>query len=152
MIRVANTQTLALTIIQLGVAVLLPVALAETTFALTWADAAVGGQLTTARVSFDVTSVFVRVYPLVPVPAIYLSLGVLLAGESVLPAVLARLAMALGAAFVVAGVLGILMPAAAVVTAALSALQVLWIVAAAIALRETRQSRRSGSVPIVVTR
>jgi hypothetical protein len=86
-------------------------------------------------------STFIRVFPLVPAPALYMSVGVLLRGAPVLPRAFASLALALGAAFAVTGLIGIFLPAAAA-TAGLSGLQLLWIIAAAIALPATIAHRR----------
>jgi len=130
-----GTRPLAAKITQLGSAVL-----------LTWASAAVDGQATSSRASFDLMSAFIRVFPLVPAPALYLSVGVLLLGVPVLPSAFARLALALGAAFAVTGLIGIFLSAAAAATAGLSGLQVLWVIAAAIALQTTTAHRQPAAV------
>jgi hypothetical protein len=128
-------NSLAWKITLLGSAVLLAVVLAEAVFTLTWASAAVNGQPASSRTSFDLMATFIRVFPIVPAPAVYLSVGFLLRHAAALPRVFAWLAVALGAAFAVAGLIGTLLPAAAVATAGLSGLQVLWLIAAAFALR-----------------
>jgi len=141
-----GTRPLAAKITQLGSAVLLAVVLAEVVFTLTWASAAVDGQATSSRASFDLMSAFIRVFPLVPAPALYLSVGVLLLGIPVLPSAFARLALALGAAFAVTGLIGIFLSAAAAATAGLSGLQVVWVIAAAIALQTTTVHRQPAAV------
>jgi hypothetical protein len=78
---------------------------------------------------------FIRVFPIVPAPAVYLSVGFLLLHAAVLPRAFAWLAVTLGAAFAVAGLIGTLLPAATAATAGLAGLQVLWLIAAALALR-----------------
>jgi hypothetical protein len=130
----SGTRSLAAKITQLGSAVLLAVVLAEVVFTYTWASSAVNGQVASSRTSFDVMSAVIRVFPIVPAPAIYLSLGVLLLATATLPRAFAQLALALGVAFAIAGLAGALLPAAAAATAALSGLQIAWIIAAAIAL------------------
>jgi hypothetical protein len=72
---------------------------------------------------------------------VYLSVGFLLLHAAVLPRAFAWLAVTLGAAFAVAGLIGTLLPAVAA-TAGLAGLQVVWLVAAALALR-------AGPVPAV---
>jgi hypothetical protein len=69
-----------------------------------------------------------------PAPAAYLSLGAALLGRAVLPRAFAPLAVALGTAFALVGLAGVLNPTAAAGAAALSGAQDLWILAAAIAL------------------
>jgi hypothetical protein len=143
----SGTRSLAGKITQLGAAALLAVVLAETACTFTWASSAVNGQAASSRASFDLMSAAIRVFPIVPAPAIYLPVGVLLLRTAILPRAFARLAVALGAAFVIAGLLGALLPAAAAATAALSGLQVLWIIAAAVALLRGRASRSPAQPP-----
>lgn len=64
----------------------------------------------------------------------------LLLDSAALPRAFARLALVLGAAFALAGFIGVFLPAATAATAGLSGLQVLWIIAAAISL-EARMHR-----------
>ena len=127
-------RSLASKITQVGSAVLLAVVLAEAVFTLTWASTAVNGLAASSRASFDLMSTFIRVFPIVPAPALYLSVGWLLLGSTALPRVFARLALALGAAFALTGIIGVFAPAASAATAGLSGVQVLWIIAAAITL------------------
>lgn len=131
----SSPESLAPRILQLGSAVLVAMVLGEVVFTITWAGAAVNGQVASSRAGFDLMSTFIRVFPLVPAPAVYLPIGVLLLRTSVLPRLFAYLAISLGVAFVIAGLVGILVPAAAVATAGLASIQVIWIIAAAIALR-----------------
>jgi hypothetical protein len=131
---------LAARIVQLGAAVLVALALAEVVFTLTWASAAVNGQIASARTGFDLMAEFIRVFPIVPAPAVYLPVGVLLLRSSVLPRPFGYLAVGLGVAFVIAGLVGVLVPAAAAATGGLAAIQVIWIIAAAITLRATAVS------------
>jgi hypothetical protein len=143
-------RSLAPKITQLGSAVLLAVVLAEAVFTLTWASAAVNGLPASSRASFDLMSTFIRVFPIVPAPALYLSVGVLLLDSTTLPRAFARLALVLGAAFALTGLAGVFLPAATAATAGLSGLQILWIIAAAITLdarAHRKQQRRLGPEP-----
>ena len=130
----STPESLAIRIVQLGSAVLVAVALAEVIFTFTWASAAVNGQTASSRTSFDLMAAFIRVFPIVPAPAVYLPIGALLLRSPVLPRAFGYLAIGLGAAFLIAGLTGALLPAAAAATAGLAAIQVIWIIAAAIAL------------------
>jgi hypothetical protein len=67
-------------LVTMGAAVLLGVVVAEGVFTLTWATAAVAGAPGSARASFDLMASFVRVFPIVPAPAVYLALGAVLLG------------------------------------------------------------------------
>jgi hypothetical protein len=136
-------RSLASKITQLGSAVLMAVVLAEAVFTLTWASAAVNGLPSSSRASFDLMSTFIRVFPIVPAPALYLSVGALLVGSTALPRAFGRLALILGAAFALTGFIGVFLPAASAVTAGLSGLQILWIIAAAITL-DGRIHRKRG--------
>lgn len=120
-------------------AVLLGVVLAEGVFTLTWATAAAAGQAGSARASFDLMASFIRVFPIVPAPAVYLSLGAAILGTGVLPRAFAPLAIGLGAAFAVVGLAGVIAAAAAAASAALSGVQDLWVLAAGISLLAARR-------------
>ncbi|HEY2505719.1 MAG TPA: hypothetical protein VGI58_04330 [Streptosporangiaceae bacterium] len=140
----AGPRTLAAKLTLVGSAVLLAVVLAEVVFTLTWVSAAVNRQEASARASFDLMATFIRVFPIIPAPVIYLSVGVLLLGTTVLPRLFAYLALILSVAFAVAGLIGALLPGAAAATAGLAGLQILWLIAAAISLR-TVHARGSGA-------
>lgn len=121
-------------LVVMSAAVLLGVVLAEGVFTLTWAGAAAAGQAGSARASFDLMASFIRVFPMVPAPAVYLSLGAALLGTGVLPRAFAPLAIGLGAAFALVGLAGVLVPAATIASAVLSGVQDVWVLAAAVAL------------------
>lgn len=135
------TTRLAGMVLITGAAVLLGVVVAEGVFTLTWATAAAAGDQGSARASFDLMASFIRVFPIVPAPAVYLSLGAALLGTGVLQRAFAPLAIGLGAAFEIVGLAGVLAPAAAAATAALSGAQDAWIFGAAIALIVRREER-----------
>jgi hypothetical protein len=124
--RLAGVLTL------LGSAVLLAVVLIEGVFTIDLAQAAADGHQATALTSFDLMTVFSHIYPMAPAPLIFLSLGMVLRGSSVLPHAFADLALALGSIYALVGLVGLFTPAA--LTLIPLALQALWLVAAAIAL------------------
>ena len=112
----------------------LAVALSEGMFAIAAAQAAVLGHATTALTSFDFTNVFVYIFLMVPAPAFFLSLGAVLLGSQVLPRLFGYLALALGGAFAVLGLIGLFSASAIAFSIVLLIGQELWIVAAAIML------------------
>ena len=132
------TTRLAGTLVIMGAAVLLGVVVAEGVFTLTWATAAAAGEQGSARASFDLMASFIRVFPIVPAPVVYLAVGAALLGSGVLPRPFAPLAVGLGASFELVGLAGVLTPAAGTAAAALSGLQDLWVLAAAVALLARR--------------
>jgi hypothetical protein len=131
----AGADTLAGRMVLLGSAVLVAVVVAEMLFTFTWAYAATKGQAESARSAFDLMSRFIQVFPIVPAPTVYLALAwVLLRGRQVLPSVFMRLAVAIGVAFVVVGFIGALASSASAGAAAVSGLQALWILVAAVVM------------------
>lgn len=115
-----------------GAAVLVAVVLLEGVFTLDLAQAATNGHTATALTSFDVMTVFTYLYPLAPAPLIFLPLGVVLRNSRVLPGIFGTLALVLGCAFLVAGLLGLF--TTPILTLVVLALQSLWILAAALTL------------------
>jgi hypothetical protein len=136
----AGTRSVTLSVTQVGAATLLAVVLAEAVFTLTWVSAAVNGQAGSSRTSFDLMASFIRVFPLIPAPAIYISLGLLLVRAHALPRAFARLALVLGAAFAISGFVGVMVPSATAATAALAGVQALWIPAAALVFDPDEQN------------
>jgi hypothetical protein len=124
--RLAGTLTL------LGSAVLLGVVLIEGAFTMDLAQAAADGHQAASVTSFDVMTVFTHIYPIVPAPVIFLSLGTVLLGSRLLPRIFGSLAVALGCIFAVVGLVGLF--TTPILTLIPLGLQSLWIVAAAIAL------------------
>ncbi len=112
----------------------LAVALSEGLFAIAAAQAAVLGHAATALASFDLTNVFVYIFLMVPAPVFFLSLGAVLLGSQVLPRMFGDLALALGGAFAVLGLVGLFSAGAIALSILLLIGQELWIVAAAITL------------------
>ena len=77
-------------------------------------------------------SVFTYVYPIVPAPVIFLSLGTILLVSHLLPRVFGYLAFGLGVAFAVVGLVGLF--TTSLLTIVILSLQALWVLAAAITL------------------
>ena len=116
----------------LGSAVLLGVVLIEGVFTIDLAQAAADGHHATAISSFDLMTVFAHIYPIVPAPLIFLALGTILLGSSLLPRIFAYLALALGCLYAVVGLVGLF--TSPILTLVPLGLQSLWILAAALVL------------------
>jgi hypothetical protein len=123
-IRLAGLLTI------LGSAVLLAVVLLEGVFTIDLAQAAVNGHQVTSLTSFDIMTDFTYIYPIVPAPVIFLSLGTILIGSRLLPPVFGYLALGLGIVFEIVGLVGLF--TTSVITLVALSLQALWVVAAAI--------------------
>jgi hypothetical protein len=124
--RIAGMLTL------LGSAVLLAVVLIEGVFTIDLAQAAANGHQLTALTSFDQMTVFNHIYPLAPAPLIFLALGVVLRGSSLLPRIFGSFALALGGLFAIVGLVGLF--TSPILTLIPLALQSIWVLAAAVAL------------------
>ncbi|WP_369045871.1 hypothetical protein [Sinomonas sp. P10A9] len=139
----ASNGTLAAYTVLLGSAVLVALVLMEGVFTLTWVSASTAGVPESARAGYDLMSRFIQVFPLVPAPAVYLPLGVILLRSRVLPTWLGWAALALGAAFLLVGLLEVFIPFAQAFAAGLAGLQDLWILTTAIILIERPAPKRS---------
>src|SRR5229473_3993664 len=130
--RAGGTARLAGLLTVLGSAVLLAVVLIEGVFTMDLAQAAANGHPETALTSFDIMTVFIHIYPIAPAPIIFLALGAVLLGSRLLPRVFGYLALALGIAFEIVGLVSLfIFP---VLTLVVLGFQSLWIVATAIVL------------------
>jgi hypothetical protein len=116
----------------LGSAVLLGVVLIEGVFTMDLAQAAADGHQATSVSSFDLMTVFAHIYPIVPAPLIFLSLGTILLGSSLLPKIFAYLALALGGLYVIVGLVGLF--TTPILTLVPLGLQSIWILVAALVL------------------
>jgi len=116
----------------LGSAVLLGVVLVEGVFTIDLAQAAADGHQATSVSSFDLMTVFAHIYPIVPAPLIFLSLGTILLGVSLLPRIFAYLALALGSLYVIVGLVGLF--TTPILTLVPLGLQSIWILVAALVL------------------
>lgn len=130
--RAGGTARLAGLLTILGSAVLLAVVLIEGVFTLDLAQAAANGHLVTSLTSFDIMTVFTHIYPIAPAPTIFLALGTILLGSGPLPRVFGYLALGLGVAFEIVGLVGLF--TTPILTLVVLVLQAFWVLAAAIAL------------------
>ncbi len=142
--RAGGATRLAGMLTLLGSAVLLAVILIEGVFTMDLAQATANGHLQTALTSYDLMGVFMHVYPIVPAPVIFLGLGVVLLDSSLLPRVFSYLALALGVAFEIVGLVSLFV--IPVLSLVVLGLQALWVVAAAIMLIVNGQSTWNGAV------
>lgn len=130
--RAGGAARLAGMLTILGSAVLLAVVLIEGVFTMDLAQAAVNGHQATSLTSFDIMTVFTHIYPMAPAPVIFLALGTILLGSRLLPRVFGYLALGLGIAFEIVGLVGLF--TTPVLTLVVLGLQSLWVLAAAITL------------------
>ncbi len=97
--------------------------------------AASAGDSATVLTTFDLSNgVFVRVFPVAPASATYVSLGAVILSSGALHRVYGLAAVALGIAFELAGAAAIFNSVVLIAIAVLAAAQAIWIAAAAIAL------------------
>jgi hypothetical protein len=125
-------QHLAGRVLLVGLSVLAAIVTVEALLTVTWASAADAGSALSARVSYDLMSRFVQVFPLVPAPLVYAPVAVMLRRRRVLPAWAGHAAALLAAGFVLTGLVVTLAPAAAALGAALAGVQDVWILLTAI--------------------
>jgi hypothetical protein len=129
-----GTQKLSGWIAILGATLVMAMSLLDVALVLGAVQGAINGHLTTTLACFDLTFVFIHIFPLVPASATFLGLGALLLGSHVLPRVFAWAALALGVAFEVLGLVGLFSPQANAAMVLLLSSQELWIVTAALLL------------------
>jgi len=127
-------SSLAKSLVVVGAALLLGVVLIEGAFLITVPLAARTGDLPTVATTFMLSNgVFVRVFPIVPAPLLFVAAGMVLASGRLLRPAFSISAFVLGILFVLAGVAAIFHEAGFVAAIVLSVVQQVWIVAAAIA-------------------
>lgn len=135
LIHLANATTrFAGMVVQVGVAVLLSVAMIEGVLTVDVAAATANGHPEAASTSYDLMGQFVHIFPIVPAPMIFVALGIALIGATVLPRTFGWLALALGGAFAFVGFAGLFNPVAASAIILLLVGEELWLAAASIAL------------------
>ena len=130
-----------------GTATLLATALIEAVLGMATSIATSSGHPEAAVVCWIVQGVFVHVFPIGPAPIVFLALGTLLVSPSQaigLPRALGYLALVLGVAFEVVGLLGLFVPAATAAIIVLLITQELWIAAASMVLL-TRRTQTTGA-------
>lgn len=130
--RAGAAARLAGMLTMLGSAVLLAVVLIEGVFTMDLAQAAANGHQATSLTSFDLMTVFTHIYPIAPAPVIFLALGTVLLGSRLLPRVFGSLALALGIAFEIVGLVSLFV--VPWLTLVVLSLQAFWALAAAITL------------------
>src|SRR6266849_3429023 len=97
--------------------------------------AAANGDSATVVTTFDLSNgVFARVFPLAPASAAYVGLGAVILGSSVLHRWFGFIAVGLGLAFELAGIVALFTIVGLILAIILSVAQEIWIVAAAVAL------------------
>lgn len=130
--RSGATVRLAGLLTIVGSAVLLAVVLIEGVFTIDLAQAAANGHQVTSLTSFDIMTAFTYIYPIVPAPVIFLALGTILLGSRLLPRVFGYLALGLGIAFEIVGLIALF--TTPILTIVVLSLQALWVLAAALTL------------------
>ena len=125
----------------LGSSAVLAMSLLDVTLVFGSMQGAATGHLTTALTCFDLTYVFIHVFPIAPAPATFFGLGATLLGSSLLPKAFAYTALFLAVSFATLGFVGLFVPAVNGLVVVLLSSQELWIAAAAVilALREPSQ-------------
>ena len=121
--RLAGLMTL------FGGTILMMVSLVEITFYICALNTA-----TTALISLDLIHAVQHLYFIVAAPALFLPLGVVILGSRVLPRVFGYLALVLGAAFAILGVVTLFTLTLPTAVLAFAGIQTLWWLAAAITL------------------
>lgn len=127
---------------------LLSIVLVEAAFLIAVPIAASNGDSSTVVTTFDLSNgVFVRVFPLAPASVSFAALGVVILGSGVLPRPFGFVAIAIGLAFEIAGVIAIFTMVGLILAIVLSVGQELWIVAAAVAFGWPASSSEGGTAP-----
>jgi hypothetical protein len=136
--RVAGWMTI------FGATTLMTVSLIEIVFYIStlYSDPA-----TMPLISLELIRAVQHLYFIVAAPAFFLPLGMVILSSDVLPRLLGYLALVLGAAFAIAGVVTLLSLSVPVVVQAAASIQVVWWVAAAITLI-VRMGKASVTVPV----
>ncbi len=116
----------------LACGVILALALMEGTFALGALQAGANGQPQAAVTCLDLTNTFIHIFLIAP--SLFLVLGAALWGTRLLPQAFVYLALALGIAFQVLGVVGLFSSTALLIVIFVLIAQEVWNMAAAVAL------------------
>ena len=138
-------------IVTLGATTVLAMSLLDVALVLGATQGATNGHPTTALASFDLTSVFIHIFPMAPAPATFLGLGAVLLGSRLLPPVFPYAAFGLGAAFEILGFLGLFSSRANELMVILLSSQEVWIVAAALVLIFCRKASPAAATKTMAT-
>jgi hypothetical protein len=118
----------------IGCAVLLAVVAVEAALLEAVPVAAANGDHATVATAFTLSNgVFVRIYPLAPAPLVFAGMGFALLQSSILPRVFGRTAVLISGLFLIAGFAAVFGPAGLTLATVMSAVEAIWIPAAAIA-------------------
>lgn len=117
-----------------GSSAVLAMSLLDVALAFGCVQGAATGHAMTVLTCFDLTNVFIHVFPIAPAPATFFGLGATLLGSSLLPRAFAYTALILAVAFAALGLVGLFVPAVNAAVVILLSSQELWIVAAAVML------------------
>lgn len=120
-------------------AIILALALAESTFAIGAATAGSLGHTETSLVCFDLTNTFIHVFLIAP--SLYLVLGIALLRTRILPSGFSYTAIGLGIIFQILGFVGLFSPAALLPVIIILMLQNIWTIVAAITLAVRRDPK-----------
>lgn len=123
-----------------GTTVLICVGLAEMTCYI----GATSGDETTVRVVSTMIPALQHAYPIIAAPMVFWPLGAVILESHILPRTIGYLGLLLGTVFAALGLIGMLQPIQAIVDA-LSAIQGVWWIAAAITLLVGRSPKRATS-------
>jgi hypothetical protein len=137
--RVAGWMTI------FGATTLMTVSLLEIGF---YMSALHSNPATMALISYELIRSVQHLYFIVASPALFLPLGIVILGSNVLPRLLGYLALVLGAAFAIAGVVTLLSLTVPVVVQASASIQVLWWLAASITLIVRVGKKASATAPV----
>ncbi len=127
-----------------GGTILMMVSLVEITF---YMSALYNNPATMALISGELIHAVQHLYFIVAAPALFLPLGVVILGSRVLPRVFGYLALVLGAAFAILGVVSLFTLTLPAAVLAFAGLQTLWWLAAAITLI-VRTEKTSGTASV----
>ena len=133
-------ETLAGWIALLGIGSVLAMSLLDVVLVFGSMQGAAGGHLTTVLTCFDLTFVFIHIFPIVPAPVTFFGLGGVLRRSALLPKAFAYSALTLAMAFETLGFVGLFRPSVNGAMVALLSSQELWIAAAAITLLLPRRT------------
>ena len=133
-----------------GSSAVLAMSLLDVALVLGSMQGAAVGHLTTALVCFDLTYVFIHIFPIAPAPATFAGIGGVLLGSSILPRAFAYSALTLAVAFEALGFAGLFRPSVNGAMVVLLSSQELWIIAAALFLLVQRRQSSSSEEPMVV--
>jgi len=131
-------------IAMLGASSVLAMSLLDVALVLGAMQGVAHGHLATVQTCFDLTYVFIHIFPIGPAPATFFGLGSVLMRSSIVPRGFAYAALALAASFAILGFIGLLRPAVNGAIVVLLGSQEIWIAAAAVSLL-VNAKRQTGS-------